>query len=160
MKIRINLSGDLRRSLQAHVEVESDFGEERQVGTKARRDDHSVRGFESASVLGDEHRPTVFDEDPLGTESGDEVDEAILDYLLRSLAQGTALRQFVSGTAAEGVADGTAAQRPGHPGARLAADHCREVADRGRGRVAAADHDDVLACQFGGLLAARRAVIK
>src|SRR5699024_12107403 len=112
---RINLSGDLRRSVQAHGEVEADLGEERQVRSEARRDDHSVRGLEPPPVFAHQDCPTILDEDPLDTEPGDEGDIAVFDGLLCPQAHDTALALPVSRPATARVATPTAAQRPGRP---------------------------------------------
>ena len=55
MQVRIHFNCDLRGSLQTHVEVEADLGEERQIGPEPGRDEHPGCRSESAPIFGNQH---------------------------------------------------------------------------------------------------------
>ncbi|GGF34504.1 hypothetical protein GCM10010922_07100 [Microbacterium sorbitolivorans] len=160
MHVRVDLRGDLRRGLQAHVEVETDLGEEGQVGSQAGGDEDPSSRPEASAVLRDEHGLVAVDDDLLGAEPGDEIDEAVFDGTLRPLPERAPLGQFVGAAAAEGVADRAAPQHPGDPRPRRALGHSRKDPDRRRRGVPVADHHDVLARQGTGVLDGGHAVLQ
>ena len=132
-----------RGAFEPRIEIEPQLARHRKIGplagaTMMRSTGPSVR--DSPPRARTITRPSSLSFDPLDAEAQDELQPAAFDQLLQVGAELAARRQPVGRAAAEHARESGAAHRPDQLRAQVGFGEPREVEQRVRGRMSAADH--------------------